>query len=174
MARDDAYDTERGRAMAQTPGTMLVVVGVICLLLSLVGVGVIASGYDAGLEMTKWMEGMQPAGPQKQEMQQKIKEMENRDRTADYIINGASAVIGITLDVLILLGGLRMKATRSYGLALTGAICAIVPFNSCCCLALPIGIWALVVLVKPEVKAAFAGRSTREAPADDFDPGFDR
>jgi hypothetical protein len=39
---------------------------------------------------------------------------------------------------------------------MTAAILALVPCTSPCCLAgIPAGIWALVVLAKPEVKAGF-------------------
>jgi hypothetical protein len=58
---------------------------------------------------------------------------------------------------LIILGGLKMKNLQSYALAMTAAILAMIPCCSCyCCLVgLPAGIWALVVLFEPEVKAAF-------------------
>ena len=50
----------------------------------------------------------------------------------------------------------QMKALENYPLALTASILAIIPCLSPCCLVgLPIGIWAIVVLSKPEVKAAF-------------------
>jgi hypothetical protein len=167
-------DADRGRAMAQTPGTLLVVTGVICLLFRIVGLVIIVSGMDLSLEMVKWAEQQQPAGKAKDDLQKQVKEMENRDRTVEYVQNGVLSAIGFVLDILILLGGLRMKATRGYKLAMTGAICGMIPCNGCCCIALPIGIWALVVLLKPEVKAAFSARSVRATPADDLDPGFER
>ncbi len=54
-------------------------------------------------------------------------------------------------------GALRMKQLRSYNFAMVGVIIAIVPCTTyiCCMLTMPLGIWALVVLMKPEVKAAF-------------------
>jgi hypothetical protein len=39
---------------------------------------------------------------------------------------------------------------------LAAAIVALIPcFSPCCLIGLPIGIWALVVLSKPEVKSQF-------------------
>ncbi|MBF5043829.1 hypothetical protein FGE12_15625 [Aggregicoccus sp. 17bor-14] len=67
---------------------------------------------------------------------------------------------GIVLSGLMLLGGLKMKGLQSYALALTGAIVAVIPcmgVNGCCCIGMPVGIWALVVLMRPEVKGAFRG-----------------
>ena len=67
-----------------------------------------------------------------------------------------SSVIGIGVSVLILFGGLKMKKLEGYGLAMTASIVAMIPCISPCCLVgLPIGIWAVVVLSKPEVKGAF-------------------
>jgi len=66
------------------------------------------------------------------------------------------SVIGILIGVVVLLGAIKMKNLQAYGFAMTSAILALVPCVSpCCLLGLPVGIWALVVLSKPEVKAAF-------------------
>jgi hypothetical protein len=67
-----------------------------------------------------------------------------------------SSVIGILVSGLILFGGLKMKKLESYGLAMAVSIIAMIPcFSPCCVIGLPIGIWAVVVLSKPEVKSAF-------------------
>ena len=67
-----------------------------------------------------------------------------------------SNIVALLASGLILFGGLKMKKLESYGLAITASILAIIPCTSGCCLVgLPIGIWALVVLSKPEVKSAF-------------------
>jgi hypothetical protein len=49
-----------------------------------------------------------------------------------------------------------MRKLDSYGLAMTASIVALIPcISPCCVVGLPIGIWALVILSKPEVKSAF-------------------
>ena len=61
--------------------------------------------------------------------------------------------------LLNIIGGIQMLRLRSYGLALFASILAAIPCISCsaCCgLGEGIGIWALVVLLNPEVRAAFA------------------
>lgn len=66
------------------------------------------------------------------------------------------SVVHLALGVLILFGALRMMKLRSYTLAMTSTVLAMVPcLSPCCILGLPLGIWALVVLNKPEVKGAF-------------------
>lgn len=68
-----------------------------------------------------------------------------------------SNFIGIAVGCLILFAAMQMKKLTNWGLSLAGAIVAMIPCVSpCCVLGLPFGIWALVVLLKPEVKASFS------------------
>lgn len=65
--------------------------------------------------------------------------------------------IGLLMLVVIFLGALKMIKLQSYRFAMTAAILSmIVPiFSLLCLLSLPVGIWALVVLKRSEVKSAF-------------------
>ncbi|MBI1345227.1 hypothetical protein GC163_02945 [bacterium] len=66
-------------------------------------------------------------------------------------------VIGLTFDGLVLFGAYCMQTVRNYGMAMTGAIVACIPFcGPCLVLGIPFGIWSLVVLNNAEVKSAFA------------------
>ncbi len=67
----------------------------------------------------------------------------------------AFALFGIVLYGLMILGALKMKALEGYALAITAAIIAMLPCSCCCLVGVPIGIWALVVLLDANVKAAF-------------------
>ena len=52
--------------------------------------------------------------------------------------------------------GINMVRVRGYGICRFGAILAVVPcVGPCCLIGIPFGIWALVVLSKPEVRASF-------------------
>jgi hypothetical protein len=81
------------------------------------------------------------------------------DRVIGLFSGGVGAVVDLlamVLSVLILVGGLRMLHLKNYPLCVVAAVVALVPcISPCCCLGLPIGIWALVILLKPEVKALF-------------------
>ncbi len=67
-----------------------------------------------------------------------------------------SSILGMAVSFIILYGGLKMMKLKNHGWAIAASILALAPCISPCCLVgLPIGIWALVVLAKPEVKAAF-------------------
>ena len=68
------------------------------------------------------------------------------------------AIVNLVLAPIIIAGAVSMMNSKRYGLAKTAAIIAVIPFVSCCLLVgIPFGIWALIVLGKPEVKAAFNG-----------------
>jgi hypothetical protein len=69
-------------------------------------------------------------------------------------------LVGIVTAALTVFGGLQMRRLKSWGLALTSALLVFIPCGShlCCCCGLgpAVGIWALVMLTKPEVKSAFS------------------
>ncbi len=68
----------------------------------------------------------------------------------------AVGCVGLLLSAVVLLGGIKMKNLENYGLAMTASIIALLPcISPCCIIGFPIGIWALIVLAKPEVKSAF-------------------
>lgn len=70
----------------------------------------------------------------------------------------AIAFIGLIVAPIIIYGAIQMMNGKSYKLAKTSAILAIIPLISCCfVVGIPVGIWALVVLNKSEVKAFFNG-----------------
>lgn len=64
-------------------------------------------------------------------------------------------VVVIIINIIILIGSIKMKKCQSYGLAMAASILCILCDWGCCCLGLGAGIWSIVVLCKPEVKAAF-------------------
>jgi hypothetical protein len=63
--------------------------------------------------------------------------------------------IAMLTDGVIIAGALQMRQLKSYPLAMASAIVSLLPCSSCCCVLLPVGIWALVTINKPEVKAEF-------------------
>jgi hypothetical protein len=66
------------------------------------------------------------------------------------------SLISIIAAPVIIYGGIQMIKARRYSIALLAAILAVIPLSSICCIpAIPIGIWALIVLRDPKVKAAF-------------------
>ncbi|HVG57714.1 MAG TPA: hypothetical protein VNA24_04115 [Hyalangium sp.] len=68
------------------------------------------------------------------------------------------SLLQLALGGVTFLGGLKMKNLESFGLAMAASIIVIIPLfgSCCCCIGIPVGIWSLVVLNKPEVKSSFA------------------
>src|SRR5687768_8267135 len=125
------------RQQVQTPGLLLTIVGIVgavlqvlSLVLNMVGVGVGAIGAS---EMPEFV-GQMMSG----------------------VIGIVFSAIAIAVGLFIAYAGMQMRQLRNYTLSMIGAIVAMIPcLSPCCCLGLPVGIWALVVLFKPGVRDAF-------------------
>jgi hypothetical protein len=69
-----------------------------------------------------------------------------------------SAVIALAAWGFVIWAAMKMKVLEQWTAAVVASIVAMIPcFCPTCIIGIPIGIWALVVLLKPEVKAAFKG-----------------
>jgi hypothetical protein len=73
------------------------------------------------------------------------------------LMGGIVGLVGWTACmVAVLAGSICMLRLRGYGGAWAAAICAVVPVCSpCFVLGIPFGIWAIVLLRKPEVRQRF-------------------
>ncbi len=83
----------------------------------------------------------------------------NIDRYEDFYggaIGMGSSFLGLLVAIFIIYAALKMKELKQWNLAVVASVLAMVPcISPCCIIGLPIGIWSLVVLMRPEVKAAF-------------------
>ena len=62
----------------------------------------------------------------------------------------------VTASGLIIVAAWKMRRLQNYWLAVTGAVCVLLPWLSPgCCLGFPFAIWALMVLFKPDVRSTF-------------------
>lgn len=63
---------------------------------------------------------------------------------------------GLLTRLIQIAGAIALFRVRWYGVAMAGLICALLPCDVYCCIfCLPFGIWGLIVLNNPQVKAAF-------------------
>jgi GYF domain 2 len=68
----------------------------------------------------------------------------------------AADFVCITVSVLIFIGASKMKALENRPYAVAASVLSLLPCVSpCCIVGIPIGIWALVVLNRAEVKSQF-------------------
>ncbi len=130
------------------PGIMLIVVGVVnvlCAILVLFRSLQILTNFDQEYQKAAdTMDRMGQAGLTPDLL---------RGETYGLLIG---SIVALIASGLIVMAGARMRILRGYGFAMMGAILAVIPcISPCCLLGLPFGIWALIVLANPEVRAAF-------------------
>jgi hypothetical protein len=127
----------------QAPAIALLVVGALYALggLGSCGIGAMASTVSAP----------PPKGMSKAE--QEGYELGTKMSGPIYMGSGIFALI---VSGIIIFGALQMMKLKSYGLAMTSSILGMLPCSFCCIVGLPIGVWSLIVLMKPEVKSAFS------------------
>jgi hypothetical protein len=67
-----------------------------------------------------------------------------------------AGILGILVGGFIIFAGMKMRALQSWPMAVAASVLAIIPcLSPCCCIGIPIGIWALIVLFDANVKASF-------------------
>lgn len=77
-------------------------------------------------------------------------------RGGGLALNLLFAVVNLGVAVFITYYGTRMSSLRDHSLCVTAAILTLVPcFGPCCLIGMPIGIWALVILNRADVRSAF-------------------
>src|SRR5438094_357839 len=67
-------------------------------------------------------------------------------------------VLELGIGVAIVIGALKMMRLQSYGWAMTASVLALLPCSPANLLGVVVGIWSLVVLNRPHVRAAFRGQ----------------
>lgn len=86
---------------------------------------------------------------------------EQADMILAFVENSSSFgvvfnLIGLLLAAVVFFAAWQMMQLKGHALAIGGSVVAMIPcLSPCCCLGLPIGIWALIILLKPEVKEGF-------------------
>ena len=75
---------------------------------------------------------------------------------AGQIYSTIVAVGSLLVSPYIIKGGLLMLKAKKYNTARNAAILAIIPLSSCCfIIGMPVGLWAMSVLSRPEIKESF-------------------
>lgn len=134
-------DRERARNAVLLPAIFLLVTGTLGLLVNLLNLAqLLLLKPEDLLAVMKQFEGLgPPADPATM-------------RTGGI---AAGAVLA-TLSLVVILGAVQMLRLRAYALAIISSLLPMINCTlGCCVLGLPIGIWSLIVLARPEVRAAF-------------------
>lgn len=166
MANDmSAFQREREAALVrvQAPAILLIITGLLNLgaaIYMVLGAYSVTRVPRAELEAQVRLafERFEP------EERQQILGGRTIEQVAQLYIDWAPFVMGLgavmaLFGLLSVLGGIRMRQLRSYGLAVTGAVLMAIPGLSplgCCLVGEVVGIWSLVVLFSGDVSRAFA------------------
>ncbi len=125
------------RSQLSGPATGLLVTGIVGGLLEL-------TSFIAMLFGSSWIALMEEDIPEK---------MEGLFQASFWT---ASSLVGLLIAAFLIFASTKMREPSQWGLCIAASILAMVPcISPCCLIGLPIGIWCLVVLTKPEIKAAF-------------------
>lgn len=143
-APDPSVARDAALALVKTPAMLLVVLGILSAVMSVVIGGMQVAGVDPGrliMELFKLPQQGAGGGP---------------DAMVTRFAGIFQIVVGLPWNVVIAVGATRMMRLQSRGLATAAAVLACLPCFSCCCLVtMPVGIWALTTLSKPEVRPQF-------------------
>jgi len=153
-----AGDLERIKGRVQPAAIALIVVGILNLFFGLYMVvnSIITTVLPADKLREQQMEIFEMLPPSLRE--DASKKTADEMKTQALLINWPLTFFALLASVLPILGGVRMLSLKSYGLGVCAAISAAIPcisVTACCGLGEGIGIWALVVLLNPDVKSAF-------------------
>jgi hypothetical protein len=136
------------------PGMFLIMVGVVNLLAALY-LGI--NGVLAMMLPAEQFERMYTEEQKKQFQEVGLTLEQLKDISgAICLIGGAFVLVAAFVTIA---GGARMRALKSYGLAMTGSLLAAIPCISplgCCLVGEVVGLWALLVLMSADVRSAFS------------------
>jgi hypothetical protein len=136
---------EEALRRVRVPAIGLVVTGACAMLLAGVGVVVRGLALTGNLDLS----GLAPSGPELAPLWQQL------EASLRQPFGLIFELIAFFIYLVVIVGAMRLKQLRSFGLAIGVSVLAILPCQCCCLLGLPFGIWALVAMNKPEVKAHF-------------------
>jgi phage FluMu protein Com len=138
----------RAMEAVKAPAIALMAAGGIGFVLAILNLAVLLSGrgllFDPNLN--------RPPPPAPGQMGQTKDEGVGQVSPVPFYI-GAS--VSVLWGIIVSIGGYMMYNLKARSSVMFASIFAMLPCNLCCLLGLPFGIWALVVIGRPEVKGAF-------------------
>jgi hypothetical protein len=163
---------DQARGAVAAPAVFLVMNGLFGLfLLAMISIPTVFD-TDSLVDGMKDFVAQQPPGPEKQKAEQQVADFENNlkaNRDAFVTQNVVGIIIGVVFNGLAILGGIMMRSLSGYGLCMTGAIITMLPCTTgCCCTGCPFGLWALLILTRPDVRQGFVAANSPT----DMDDGY--
>jgi hypothetical protein len=166
MSNDPSGPSQAVRERVQWPALFLVAGGTLNLLVGLlqatrVVVVAVTPAEDAYRAEVKWWDewAQRSASHLVASQAAAVRKARPEERKRQQLFSDVVlALVLLVPAVLAVGGGVGMYRLRSWPLAVVGALAAAAPGLSpvsCCCLGEVVGIWCVVVLLRPEVREAF-------------------
>ena len=157
---DDEYVLKRARRIVSGPSSCLRIMGILGIV---AGVGGLVLAVAMGMHIAK-----NPA-----QAKRDFNAPNEEDLVVNVVVIGVASLMSIPFGALIAYGAVKMGRLESHGWAMTSAVLSITSILYCtCCLVtgVPLGIWAIVAMNNPDVRAAFAITARqRRRPGDDYE-----
>ncbi len=154
--RDDEDDVQLAKSRVMGPAIGLIIIagfGLLAIIGNLIQLPTLDAQFDAQVKNIE--DNKQIPDAQKKEQIQLMNKIRDATKVGMLPYIG---VIGL-VSVIILVAGLKLMNLSSPGLVTFGAVLSCIPcISGCCILGLIFGIWAMVAMGKPEVKAGFAAK----------------
>lgn len=156
-ARDEDREDRvirRAKEKIKAPAILLLIVGCCGAIASLMNVPGLFT-LDAQIKQVEdeWDKDPNLKDDQKKEMKRILNDMNGPIKVGVPMW----IVFSLGVSALSIFASIRIMNLKSRGLGILATVLAMIPcFNLCCWMGLPSGIWVLIVMGKPEVKAGFA------------------
>ncbi|MEW5742742.1 MAG: hypothetical protein AB1938_27745 [Myxococcota bacterium] len=137
------------RAAVSVPALLLAIAGGMAVVWAVVNL--LSAAMTSG--SPDWLLNMVKDPAMRQQMQEMLKQSES-----NKLLNYGWPVVMMLANAGVVVGALMMRSLKMYPVAMMAAIVSVIPclFTSCCCVtSMPAAIWALIVLMKPEVRSQF-------------------
>lgn len=155
----------RAQNRIKTPAIVLLVSGIVGLLVTLASV---PSLFTMDKQFAQVQDQWDKDPNLKPEQKKEMKQMLNTYKDVAQVVLPISIVLSLITAGITILGSIMIMKLKGKGIGIMGSVLSMIPIASgCCCMGLPVGIWVLVVLSKPEVKAGFAAVAARSRQSPD-------
>ena len=109
------------------------------------------------------------------ELEDVIRESDPTFDMPDALMSSAgfvSNLVSIAIGLFVGFGALKLLKQEAWGLSLAAAILMVIPcLGPCCPIGIPVGIWAIVILVRNDVRVSM-GQLPPETPSGGAPPAF--
>lgn len=142
------------KSVTAAPGTAMILASVLMYATSALGT-YLTFGRDEDIEVTimKWVQ-LRVNDRWADDLGRRIAERQTVDKGFENTIRAAYLSLGFVANGFVLGAGIWMRSLKNYSLCVTGAVVAIV-LNGCSCVGFPVGVWAVLALLRPDVRAGF-------------------